>query len=213
MKQKRNLVVIIAALILVLTGGYFLYAEISGLPDNERLLRADNPTSIPYAEGAAFDTDAIHDFTVSGSAGDLQLFDHLGEPILLHFWRGESDEVLQELKALDDAYRKYGEDLQFVIVHAMGAQTRSEAEAIFKREELTLPLYFDEDGSAMRANGATQAPATYFVDADGFIAASSAGSITEETLRFGIALLMAPAPLSSGATSTPAAGSTAEPIE
>lgn len=190
MDKKRNPIVIIAALILVLVGGYFLYAEVAGLSEGERVLLLDPMTPIPYADGAGFEVDAAHDFSfMSHTDEEVSLFDYIGRPMLLHFWNGESDAVLAELQALDRAYREYGEEIVFLPVHTMGAQTRGEAEALFGRQSLALPMFFDEDGSAMRACGASQAPVTYFIDADGFIAAASTGSIDEETLLFGLSLL------------------------
>ena len=85
------------------------------------------------------------------------------------------------------------------------AQTAQEARALFAREQLRLPLSFDEDGSALALCGAAQAPATYFIDEEGFIAARSEGGIGEDALLFGLSLL------SAGAARTPGADATAAP--
>ena len=199
MEQKRNITIILAALALVLVGCLLLIAELTGWrPEaGQSQQQAAGETPIPYAEGAAFDVYKRQ-----------SLYDHLGTPILVHFWNGDGDAVVEELHALDRAFANYGEDVQFLIIHTAGEQSQNEAKSLFSREELKLPLFFDADGSALDACGAMQPPVTYFIDAEGFVAAASTGSIDEDTLSFGLSLLNGPgqdeaAPAPSAATAAP----------
>ena len=211
MSIKRYSVALLAALAALLIGGHILLTAARSA--REAALLADIGTPVPYAEGASFAVDAARDCAFVGEDDErISLFDYLGTPVLLHFWNGEGEAELAELQALERAYREYGEQIVFLPIHTQGAQTRSEAEAFFRRESLALPLFFDEDGSAIEAYGKPQAPVTYFIDAEGFIAASSTGSIDEDTLLFGLSLLSdltTPAP--SPSASDPAA--TAAPAE
>lgn len=211
MSIKRYSVALLAALAALLIGGHILVTAARSA--REAALLADIGTPVPYAEGASFAVDAARDCAFVGEDDEsISLFDYLGTPVLLHFWNGEGEAELAELQALERAYREYGEQIVFLPIHTQGAQTRSEAEAFFRRESLALPLFFDEDGSAIEAYGKPQAPVTYFIDAEGFIAAASTGSIDEDTLLFGLSLLSdltTPAP--SPSASAPAA--TAAPVE
>lgn len=211
MSIKRYSFALLAALAALLIGGHILLTAARSA--REAALLADIGTPVPYAEGASFAVDAAHDCAFVGEDDErISLFDYLGTPVLLHFWNGEGEAELAELQALERAYQEYGEQIIFLPVHTQGAQSRSEAEAFFRRESLALPLFFDEDGSAIEAYGKPQAPVTYFIDAEGFIAASSTGSIDEDTLLFGLSLLSdltTPAP--SPSASDPAA--TAAPAE
>lgn len=211
MEQKRNITIILAALALVLVGCLLLIAELTGWrPEaGQSQQQAAGETPIPYAEGAAFDVASAPDFAFAGSDGAFaSLYDHLGTPILVHFWNGGGDAVVEELHALDRAFANYGEDVQFLIIHTAGEQSQNEAKSLFSREELKLPLFFDADGSALDACGAMQPPVTYFIDAEGFVAAASTGSIDEDTLSFGLSLLNGPgqdeaSPAPSAATAAP----------
>lgn len=211
MSIKRYSFALLAALAALLIGGHILLTAARSA--REAALLADIGTPVPYAEGASFAVDAAHDCAFVAEEGErITLFDYLGTPVLLHFWNGEGEAELAELQALERAYREYGEQIVFLPIHTQGAQSRSEAEAFFRRESLALPLFFDEDGSAIEAYGKPQAPVTYFIDAEGFIAAASTGSIDEDTLLFGLSLLSdltTPAP--SPSASAPAA--TAAPAE
>lgn len=208
MQKTRSPVIIAAALMLVLVGGYFLCDALTARqPAVDGAAQTEAVTPIPYAEGAGFTVDALPDFAYTGSNGAAaRLYDHLGTPIVLHFWNGGDEAVLEELRALESAYGQYGEDVLFLTVHTRAAaQTAQEARALFAREQLRLPLSFDEDGSALALCGAAQAPATYFIDEEGFIAARSEGGIGEDALLFGLSLL------SAGAARTPGADATAAP--
>lgn len=190
MKDRRNAAVIISAVMLILVGGYFLYAELCGLPEEARILSLGKSTPIPYAEGADFSVDAAGDFTFTDQHGQqLNLFSHIGSPILLHFWNGDSESVVAELQALERAYRLYGDSVVFLSVHTKGTQSQDDARALFAREVPDMPIYFDEDGSALAICGSPLPPVTFFIDADGFIAAAADGSIDEDTLLFGLSLL------------------------
>lgn len=211
MNIKRYSFALLAALAALLIGGHILVMAVRSA--REAALLAGIGTPVPYAEGASFAVDAAHDCAFVAEEGErITLFDYLGTPVLLHFWNGEGEAELAELQALERAYQEYGEQIIFLPVHTQGTQSRSEAEAFYRRESLALPLFFDEDGSAIEAYGKPQAPVTYFIDAEGFIAASSTGSIDEDTLLFGLSLLSdltTPAP--SPSASDPAA--TAAPAE
>lgn len=119
MEQKRNITIILAALALVLVGCLLLIAELTGWrPEaGQSQQQAAGETPIPYAEGAAFDVASAPDFAFAGSDGAFaSLYDHLGTPILVHFWNGDGDAVVEELHALDRAFANYGEDVQFLII-------------------------------------------------------------------------------------------------
>lgn len=203
MHTKKNPVVILAAAALILIGAALLLFRLTPVGN---LIPQSTPvpfTPPPFSEGAAFETLPMSDFVVTDDAGQTSLFDLLGKPVLVHFWNGDSDAVLEELQALERAYQDFGEDIQFLVIHTRGAQDEDAAKALFLRQAFTLPLYFDADGSAREACGAPQAPATYFIDAEGFVAAASETAIDEDALQFGLSLLATRAPLSSDASAGP----------
>ena len=95
------------------------------------------------------------------------------------------------MPALQRAYEAYGEDIVFLVINMTDGnrETRATADAYVREQGFTFPVLYDLDGSAAAVYGAGEAPATIFIDADGFIVTRSAGTIDEETLLFGLKLL------------------------
>lgn len=203
MYTKKNPAVVLAATALIMIGAALLLFRLTPIGGMVPLRTPIPPTPAPFSAGAAFETIPVRDFVVTGDAGQTSLFHLLGKPVLVHFWNGDSDAVLEELQALERAYQGFGEDIQFLVIHTRGAQDENAAKALFLRQALTLPLYFDADGSAREACGAPQAPATYFIDADGFLAVASETALDEEALQFGLSLLATRAPLSQETSAGP----------
>ena len=212
MHRKKNPAVILAALALILIGAVLLLLRLTPVGDAVPRNTPAPYTPVPYSEGAAFETQAMRDFVVMGDAGQTSLFELLGKPVLVHFWNGDSEAVVEELQALERAYQHFGEDVQFLVVHTRGSLSEDAARALFLRQAFTLPLYFDADGSARKACGAPQAPATYFIDADGFLAAASETGIDEDALQFGLSLLSTREPLPPASSADPDATAAPEAL-
>ena len=91
----------------------------------------------------------------------------------------------------EDAYQKYGEDINFVIVNLTdGARETVEAASDFIEEQgYTFPLYFDTNTEGAVTYGTYSIPVTYFIGADGVPVAQANGALDAETLQKGLDMI------------------------
>jgi len=202
MEEKKNRVVVGILCALIVLGVIGLALTVSA---EQKALSIDEiQTPIPHSDGAGFDTDTIGDFSLFQADGnELRLFDHLGTPMVVYLWDGAEESTVAELQALERAYLAHGETIAFLPINVLGSLTQDTIIKLYEREKFTMPCYFDTLQEATEACGIAQAPMTIFIDAEGFVAASSEVNIDEETLLFGVSLLTPNERLSSAATAVP----------
>ncbi|MEC4184896.1 TlpA disulfide reductase family protein [Adlercreutzia sp. R21] len=153
-----------------------------------------NAAEVGTTEADADDTNATAapEFTMSDAEGQtLTLADFRGKPVLLNFWASWCDPCTSEMPAIQDAFQKYGDQVQFVAVNmtGMGGETEAAASALIQQNGYTFPVYYDVDNSAAVAFGVTSIPQTYLIDADGNIVAGVRGAMSESVLEEGIQML------------------------
>lgn len=137
----------------------------------------------PVATAAYTETPATDIVLTDANGNEMHLFDHLGTPVLLQFWPEGTAIAEENVAAVRRAYDDCGKDVMFLVVC-----TVSHADALTEAGLASL-VHFDTDGAAARAYDIDQSPVTIFIDADGFIATQSVGTISEEVLLFGLKML------------------------
>lgn len=170
---SRNRLCLIAAALVFLCG---CSSSLRGRPD---------VTLPPVATAAYSETLAADIRLTDGDGNAVSLLDHLGSPILLQFWPDTSAPSDEELDIIQRAFESHGESIIFLLVCPKPPMP---PDAFSERGLLPL-LHFDPEQTAAEIYNAKQTPATIFIDADGFIAAQSEGSISEDALLFGLKLL------------------------
>lgn len=128
-------------------------------------------------------------FFTDGKAENSTL-DYIGEPVLFHFFT-VTEESLPDLRLLAEAAVEHEKSVRFLLI-AYGSPYH-EAEQFLQANDIKLACHAEPEGTARGKCGFLSNSATYFVDEEGFIQASSDGSLTEEVLAFGIGLLLPPA--------------------
>ena len=126
------------------------------------------------------------DFTVYTDEGEsVRLSDHFGKPIVLNFWATWCPPCQMEMPHLEEAYARYGEQVEFMLVDVTdGTEDTSETVAAFIEENgYSFPVYLDPLLDATRAYSVYSIPMTVFIDADGVISSTYVGSITAELLE------------------------------
>jgi len=149
-------------------------------------LRGNPRITVPPTVTAVYTETPASNIRITDTAGiEKNLFDHLGSPILLQFWPDPAALTEAEANAMRAAYDTHGEKIVFLLV----CPAPPAPDTLFSEHGLLPLLFFDADGSAAKTYNAAEAPATIFIDADGFIATQSIGPISEEALIFGLNLL------------------------
>ncbi len=135
----------------------------------------------------------VPDFTVYDRDGnEVKLYDFAGKPIVLNFWASWCTPCKSEMPIFDNAYREYGEDVQFLMVNMTdGYQETLESALKYVDDSVyTFPVYYDTDSDAAATYGVTSLPTTYFLDEDGKPAAYAKSTLDKETLEKGIGMIL-----------------------
>ena len=199
MKDRKTLVLLALAFVIVLAGAYLLYDRLGSRYAPDQLAvestpvpadTAESTAARQTAEDAAAESAAAPDFTAYDADGNaVQLSDYFGKPLVLNFWASWCGPCKSEMPAFQQAYEQE-DGVQFLLVNMTGGrETQADAEALLEEEGYTFPVLFDLDLDAAMTYGVTALPTTYFLDAEGNLVAWAQGAIDAETLQKGLSMI------------------------
>ncbi len=193
MNKKTKVLIQIAVFAIFIAAAVFAYGALS------KKLPGDGAGDIPNGEGTPPDSgknekDKIEapDFTVfDADEQKVRLSDFFGKPIVLNFWASWCPPCKGEMPEFEEAYRKEGGEVAFVMVDLVdGGRETAEKGAQYVREQgFTFPVYFDTGQEAAARYGIGPIPQTLFIDKEGYIAARAEGRIDAQALQRGIDLI------------------------
>jgi cytochrome c biogenesis protein CcmG/thiol:disulfide interchange protein DsbE len=108
-----------------------------------------------------------------------------GKPVVINFWATWCVPCYEEHGVLVDAARREGDGVQFI-----GVVYEDEADRVrdfLGRQGQAYPSLMDEDGKAAMSFGVYGVPETFFVDAEGKIAAKYVGPVTPAAIEQNLA--------------------------
>ncbi len=189
MEQKKAIILALAlVVVLVLAGaGYQFLAPQAGLSGVLGTTQSDSASSSAQLapDFTVFDTD--------GAEITLSSLMDAGKPVVLNFWASTCPPCRNEMPDFEAAFQKYGQDIQFIMVDAVGSmngETRQAGSDYVAEQGFTFPVYFDDEQHAVSSFGIRAFPTTFFLNADGTIEAYGEGMLDAETLEKGIQMLL-----------------------
>ena len=191
MKQKKTVLVLLLAFVLLLGGAYLLYTRLEGSVNTYQLsaqeTRAPDGTAASETPGPV----PAPDFTVYDEAGnEVRLSDYLGKPVVVNFWASWCGPCRMEMPEFQEKHLELGGEVQFLMINMTGGrETVETARDFIAGQGYTFPVLYDTEGDAAVTYGAYALPTTYFIDAEGYAIAQARGAINSETLQAGIAMI------------------------
>lgn len=192
MKNKKILLIIILAFILLLGGAYLLYTKFSEGFQPEQLGTQQTDSS---SEASGQEKQLAPDFTVYDKDGrEVQLSDYFGKPIVLNFWACWCGPCQSEMPEFDEKYRELAGNVEFLMVNMTDGnrETLEIASSYVNKEGFSFPVLYDQSIDAATTYSVYSLPTTYFIDKDGYLTAQASGAIDGETLQKGIDMIYVP---------------------
>ena len=97
-----------------------------------------------------------------------------------------------EMPDIQKFYEQYGEQIHFLIVNCTDGsrETVDTAKDFLAGTDYTFPVYFDTTSMGAYTYGASSIPLTFFIDAEGNMAAYYMGAMSEGILQQGVDLIL-----------------------
>jgi cytochrome c biogenesis protein CcmG/thiol:disulfide interchange protein DsbE len=126
--------------------------------------------------------DEAPDFELNTLDGEtIRLSDLRGTPVVLNFWASWCTPCRAEFPLLRNAHRSA--DGEFAVVGVDTGDIRGDGRQFARDQRADWPNGFDVDGAVARSYGVIGLPQTFFIRADGTIAARVPAELSEDTIR------------------------------
>ena len=196
MNQKKTLLILILALVVLIAGAGVLYNNLSDQVDTQQLATQGETVTVP-AGTAPDSTEPVQqfapDFTVYDQEGNPhKLSDFRGMPVVLNFWASWCGPCKMEMPDFNETAKELEGKVQFLMVNLTdGSQETVEtASAFIAAQGYTFPVFYDTDQEAAYVYGIRSIPTTYFIDAQGYAIAYAGGAIGADVLQKGIDMIL-----------------------
>jgi cytochrome c biogenesis protein CcmG/thiol:disulfide interchange protein DsbE len=125
--------------------------------------------------------------------GDVRLADFRGRPVIVNFWASWCNPCRQEFPLLKDAIRDRRAE-RLAVIGVTYQDIASDSRAFVKQRRATWPQGVDDSGTVADAFGVRAIPQSFFIRADGTIAARIFGFTSEDALAHPLNELLGTSP-------------------
>ena len=191
--KKQTIIILSAVLILLIAVAAFGYNYLSKqYSDDETVTTVTADTTAAETQVTVAQTEttteeviisenATTDFTMTDKNGNtVKLSDYFGKPIVVNFWASWCYPCTSEMPHFEEAYKKYGDDIHFIMVNA--GDSYEDAYKFASKNNYTFPVYHDSTLSGTYAYGVSSIPRTLFISSNGELVHSQIGMMSEAAI-------------------------------
>jgi cytochrome c biogenesis protein CcmG/thiol:disulfide interchange protein DsbE len=125
--------------------------------------------------------------------GDERLADYRGRPVIVNFWASWCNPCRKEFPLIKQALRDHRAQ-HLAVIGVTYQDIPSDSRTFVKQKQATWPQSVDDGGAVASAFGVRAIPQSFFIRADGTIAARVFGFTSESALAGPLAQLLGRAP-------------------
>jgi cytochrome c biogenesis protein CcmG, thiol:disulfide interchange protein DsbE len=185
-RRRRGWLLILAG---VLTVGLVAGVLVALLGDGSESGGTMRPGSVSGAGGEIGSPAPDFQLSKLEGGGDVRLADYRGRPVIVNFWASWCNPCRQEFPLLKEALREHRAG-RLAVIGVTYQDIPSDSRAFVKRRDAGWPQGVDDGGAVAKAFGVRAIPQSFFVRADGTIAARVFGFTSESALARPLAELL-----------------------
>jgi len=145
-------------------------------------------TATPAAVTEESDVTQLGCIVYDVNGNEVNINNFIGKPMVINFWTSWCEPCKEEMPNFQKAYKKYGSQVQFLIINATGDpdETVEKASAVISKKGYTFPVFYDTDENAAKKYELSSLPSTLFIDKAGNVALTTSGACSTDELEQGI---------------------------
>ena len=163
----KKIIIITAAMVVVIVLAVFGYNYLS-----KNYKPAQQEKTPQSSQGEKAEPIEAPDFTFYNNQQEkVKLSDYRGKAVILNFWASWCPPCKREMPDFQEAYDKYGQQVEFLMVNLTDGQreTVDSANKFISDSGYTFPVYYDNDMEGAYTYDLRSVPRTVVIDADGNI--------------------------------------------
>ena len=188
--RRRGWLLILAG---VLTVGLVAGVLVAVLGDGSDSGGTMRPGSVSGAGGEVGSPAPDFQLPALDGHGNQRLADYRGQPVIVNFWASWCNPCRKEFPLLKQALRDHRAQ-HLAVIGVTYQDIPSDSRTFVKQKQATWPQGVDDGGAVASAYGVRAIPQSFFVRADGTIAARVFGFTSESALAGPLAQLLGGAP-------------------
>lgn len=191
--NKRNLIVLILAVVLIVVGGVYFLGNLNG--ENQEAQQSDETgfrnnsgvgepsvVQVPDPKKTTVEIGSLApDFTLYDMDGKaMSLSEYKGKKVFLNFWAtwcGFCDLEMPDLQKIND------ENDDLVVLAVNVREEEDIVKSYIEEGGYDFPVVFDEDGDVASMYLISGMPTTYFINEDGVVTESYKSMLTLEQME------------------------------
>jgi cytochrome c biogenesis protein CcmG, thiol:disulfide interchange protein DsbE len=188
--RRRGWLLILAGVLTVGLVAGVLVAVLGDGSDSDGTMR---PSSVSGAGGEVGSPAPVFQLPALDGHGDERLADYRGRPVIVNFWASWCNPCRKEFPLLKQALRDHRAQ-HLAVIGVTYQDIPSDSRTFVKQKQATWPQGVDDGGAVAKAFGVRAIPQSFFVRADGTIAARVFGFTSQSALARPLAQLLGGAP-------------------